>query len=739
MDFASGYILEEEEESEEEQDCDEDFVDPECFEDVLQYECEIMEFDDDDAEIPQQQKEKKPKGSSTNTVRLPLKQLKEKSDAVLRDQLKYTCPNPEVCGAILSHIDTPLEKPDSTEKIWKCRFCGEERTIPEWPDFSNGNDIIYCQDPQSPPNLDSDSEENTVIFVLDSSGSMGTPLKPSQMFIRNPLLQLLTGMSGGAPLPMMGNMALTGSGPSSSRDDSKTRLDAMKAGIASQIEKLKATAPKTRVGVVAFNGEVTVFGDGSHKPEVVSEQFYFDYNMLLTVGQQQEPLGHVESNCDNLVKALKGMEEDGRTALGPALVVAMAMASKSKTSKIILCTDGYANVGLGNLESNSEKELESFYSPVSAYCKTQGISVSIISFDKCGIAKALGELPVETGGTLVLIKPDELELPIGDELRRKTMATDAYVKFVVHKQLYIASSDSKVEPKSNHYHLVGILHDEMSQVFTFGFRKDEKSKQERKEKKEQDQTGEETSDKFSSICEPVTDEKEQPADSGERNSSETSQSNLTTEKIRELTDEEVARLAEREDPDAANSPGTKRKRGSEEPTPAPTTNGDDSSSNQEETKEQKEEPVPTDKVDDSRASVTEEFPFQVQICYVDLNGTEAIRVWTNVKPVTGDRQQADEASNMRTRVDNLIQQSAKELFDIYNKKITGVSLLSKTRALQNEINDLLKQKLTTDVSQSLNRYLTILGKIRQTDHIGEVVASELRNFQQGKIIVTNAT
>ena len=37
------------------------------------------------------------------------------------------------------------------------------------------------------------------------------------------------------------------------------------------------------------------------------------------------------------------------TALGPALVISIFMASKVVGSKVVLCTDGCANVGVGSL------------------------------------------------------------------------------------------------------------------------------------------------------------------------------------------------------------------------------------------------------------------------------------------------------------------------------------------------------------------------------------------------------
>lgn len=42
------------------------------------------------------------------------------------------------------------------------------------------------------------------------------------------------------------------------------------------------------------------------------------------------------------------MEENGRTALGPALLTSIALAATGAPgSTVIVCTDGLANVGLG--------------------------------------------------------------------------------------------------------------------------------------------------------------------------------------------------------------------------------------------------------------------------------------------------------------------------------------------------------------------------------------------------------
>ena len=57
-------------------------------------------------------------------------------------------------------------------------------------------------------------------------------------------------------------------------------------------------------------------------------------------------------SAENLLKKFEKLEETGKTALGPALLAAIGMLHGAKPgSMLILCTDGLANHGLGELEN----------------------------------------------------------------------------------------------------------------------------------------------------------------------------------------------------------------------------------------------------------------------------------------------------------------------------------------------------------------------------------------------------
>ena len=89
---------------------------------------------------------------------------------------------------------------------------------------------------------------------------------------------------------------------------------------------------------------------------------------------------------------LLSLEETGPTALGPALLTAIGMASEGAPgSTVVLCTDGLANVGLGafdEIRTDEEEEIvDRFYDKLADIAKDNGVMVSVISIEgeECNI------------------------------------------------------------------------------------------------------------------------------------------------------------------------------------------------------------------------------------------------------------------------------------------------------------------------------------------------------------------
>lgn len=67
-----------------------------------------------------------------------------------------------------------------------------------------------------------------------------------------------------------------------------------------------------------------------------------DYDYLINVADKLniQVNESVSKSKEKLFDILRSLEERGATALGPALLVSISIAGRSKGSSVILCTDG---------------------------------------------------------------------------------------------------------------------------------------------------------------------------------------------------------------------------------------------------------------------------------------------------------------------------------------------------------------------------------------------------------------
>jgi len=60
----------------------------------------------------------------------------------------------------------------------------------------------------------------------------------------------------------------------------------VQAAIESQVEVMKNEYPKRKVGLVTFNNEVTVIGDGTQNPDIIRGDKLTNYDFLLENGKK---------------------------------------------------------------------------------------------------------------------------------------------------------------------------------------------------------------------------------------------------------------------------------------------------------------------------------------------------------------------------------------------------------------------------------------------------------------------
>jgi hypothetical protein len=67
--------------------------------------------------------------------------------------------------------------------------------------------------------------------------------------------------------------------------------------------------------------------------------------------------------------------------LGPALLLAVAIAGQSKRSEVLICTDGLSNVGVGSLEGVDKEKGAEFYVRVGGIAKKTDTTINVLSIE----------------------------------------------------------------------------------------------------------------------------------------------------------------------------------------------------------------------------------------------------------------------------------------------------------------------------------------------------------------------
>merc|ERR1719242_2297920 len=176
---------------------------------------------------------------------------------------------------------------------------------------------------------------------------------------------------------------------------------------------------------------------------------------LKEIGAECKVVNAVSTAKDKLSEAIWKLTENGQTALGPALVVSIAMASAKPGSQVILCTDGLANIGVGSLEAkplesastsdqieNEEDEEEEedvilkWYEALGDYAMSKGVIVNIISItdDGCKLEN-LGKIVEITNGNLKRINPLNLAEKFSGIIENESIATNCQAKMLLHPGL----------------------------------------------------------------------------------------------------------------------------------------------------------------------------------------------------------------------------------------------------------------------------------------------------------------
>jgi len=346
---------------------------------------------------------------------------------------------------------------------------------------------------------------------------------------------------------------------------------------------------------------------------IVTGDKLHNYETLIQIGQEYKIETPIQTSKASVVQKLHQLVETGATALGPAMTICVGMTQACPGSKIVLATDGLANMGVGSLDDPSMVEQNSaLYTTLAHVSKQNGITINVIGIKGDSInMDTLGILADITGGEVDIVDPLNITNNFSSIMEDKLVATEVVVKLFLHKGFAF--------PKDAEW---------ISNANDLG----EKSKQELFARRI---IGNAFSD--TEITAEFTEApSEVIAEIFEKSEKEEKSHNLAqTDVMEEEKEEKVPRNSlgikdeEKEEKVPRISLGIKDEE-KEEKVPRNTLGNKE---------EEKEEKLPRNSLGIDEIEVEKEkkeLPFQVQITYTALSGMKCTRVITKTKEVTGD-------------------------------------------------------------------------------------------------------
>jgi len=138
-----------------------------------------------------------------------------------------------------------------------------------------------------------------------------------------------------------------------------SRIQCIQAAIADQLGKIALEKPDLKVGLVLFNNEVTIVGDGIGSSLVITGDKLYNKEAIIDAVKEFQINAPIKESKDSLISKIYEINECGATALGPGLLASLAIAQKFGVGKVVLATDGLANVGLAKMDNLiTEKDME---------------------------------------------------------------------------------------------------------------------------------------------------------------------------------------------------------------------------------------------------------------------------------------------------------------------------------------------------------------------------------------------
>ncbi|KAJ3423644.1 hypothetical protein M0812_30177 [Anaeramoeba flamelloides] len=394
--------------------------------------------------------------------------------------------------------DDVLEEEDIPEEalIWECEFCGspqiledidKEKIIPS----EQSVDYLVKESNKNKENKEKTEEDegSTVVFCIDTSGSMSvtSEIKDGKLDLselNKHSNQSFGGFGQQQQQQTFGGLRRRHVFQQQRPQQSQwvSRLQCLQIAVGNQIEALSRESPNSKVVLVTFSNKVEIHSNGVDNALTIEGNDLDNFTTLKQIGSDYQITQSVGKVGKTLIKKVYSLQENGQTALGPAAAIASAIAGQKKGSKVILCTDGLSNIGIGALEEDEQEEQQQksseqlnpdeFYDELSEYCSEKGVVVDVITLEDtdCRVDQ-IGKLSDRSSGTVDIVKPLELTTRFKNIMSNPVVATSVLIEILLHKELYILNEDDR-KVGSRLEKDVGNVTQETELSFNYGVKED---------------------------------------------------------------------------------------------------------------------------------------------------------------------------------------------------------------------------------------------------------------------------
>jgi len=179
----------------------------------------------------------------------------------------------------------------------------------------------------------------------------------------------------------------------------------------------------------------------------------------------------VKESKDQLLKKLWSVEETGVTALGPAMLLGITIAGSQPRSKVILCTDGLANRGIGDLDGK-QADYTPFYTELAEQAKLKGVTVSVMTLigTDCNMEN-LGVVAEQTGGDIERVDPLNMTANLSSIVSTRVLAYGTMAMVILHRGLqFKGEMDDEKENRNWVVKDLGNVTAESECTFSYAFR-----------------------------------------------------------------------------------------------------------------------------------------------------------------------------------------------------------------------------------------------------------------------------